>query len=338
MSLQTPSSYITTVASIVNPGDTRIKVASTAGLPSLSRERDYTFLTIVGIDGVDEIIRVDSVEDHALIVSRGREGTAASWYPIGVRIEFRGNADFLQDMVAEDGATSLLIAGENLPAYRAVTVNSSKMAILANNTDPAHTGRIIGITTSSVLAGESAEILSQGRVYNNTWSWNFSDVFVYLSTDGKLTQVEPVSDIFIIGSVVSATEIMIDTQAVSALGGPVIPGGTADQVVSLVSTVTGVSTGVLTTISQIAMPGFARSVKWLVAVSDEVAGLNASTEINATAITATEIEYSEIGSLGRSGVMFELSITENSGIISLKINSSCANDVDVRLTRIIVKN
>lgn len=81
----------------------------------------------------------------------------------------------------------------------------------------------------------------------------------------------------------------------------------------------------------------ARTVQWLVSVSDDISGVTASTTLVATVVGTGNVEFSEYGTLGVSSVPFLLSLTESGGVLTLKMFSGHSDPVDVRITRTITK-
>lgn len=101
-------------------------------------------------------------------------------------------------------------AGTVLGGHRAVVLNSSELAIYADNTTTAHKNKVIGITTGAALSGASATIQTFGEITNSGWSWTTGES-IYLSTNGLLTQTVPTSGfVLILGFAISATKMFIN--------------------------------------------------------------------------------------------------------------------------------
>jgi hypothetical protein len=78
-------------------------------------------------------------------------------------------------------------AEANLGGHRAVVSNEDGTVNYADNTNLDHLGKVLGITTSAVLAGEEVKIIRGGLIEFEGWSWD-TDLPVYLAANGLLTQ------------------------------------------------------------------------------------------------------------------------------------------------------
>ena len=59
-------------------------------------------------------------------------------------------------------------AAENLPAFAMVTVNGN----IADSSNVAHYGKVVGMTTIAVLSGNIASLVDDDEVTNPLWSWS----------------------------------------------------------------------------------------------------------------------------------------------------------------------
>lgn len=102
-----------------------------------------------------------------------------------------------------------LIAGQNLSALRAVTVNNSNEAVYASDSNVA-SATLIGLTSNAASIGFSVNIKTHGLVTDLSWSWNKGPVFV--STNGTLTQTAPSNGAIIaqIGRALAPTMLFVD--------------------------------------------------------------------------------------------------------------------------------
>lgn len=109
------------------------------------------------------------------------------------------------------GATVLTYAaGINLSGHRMVVLNDSAEAVYADNTVTTHANKVIGMTIGAAMAGADATIQSGGELAEPSWSWTLN-VPIWLSSNGLLTQVVPVSGFsLIVGFPITATKMFID--------------------------------------------------------------------------------------------------------------------------------
>jgi len=108
------------------------------------------------------------------------------------------------------GATVLTYtAGVNLSGHRMVVLDDSALVIYADITVAAHVSKVVGMTTGAAMAGADATIQTGGELIEPSWSWTLN-IPIWLSTDGLLTQVAPVSGFsLIVGFPITATKIFI---------------------------------------------------------------------------------------------------------------------------------
>lgn len=108
------------------------------------------------------------------------------------------------------GGSLMLPAGEAINATIPVVTDTLGRAIKASNLNPAHIGRVFGMTTSAALVGEAVNIVPIGMLENLTWTFSEGPIFL---GDGQLTQTAPTSGFLqIIGTALSATKISVNIQ------------------------------------------------------------------------------------------------------------------------------
>jgi len=88
------------------------------------------------------------------------------------------------------GAALAITAGEDLGGHRAV-ITSNGLAYYADNTNPTHSNRVIGITSGAVTVGGLASVITLGDITG--LSGLTPDDAIYLSAAGVLTQTVPAS-------------------------------------------------------------------------------------------------------------------------------------------------
>ena len=80
-------------------------------------------------------------------------------------------------------------AGENIASFELVYV-SNNQAFVASQEDLSNLDKFAGVSLFSVTTGQVTNIQTDGEVQNPLW--NFSSGFVWLGTNGQVTQTPPV--------------------------------------------------------------------------------------------------------------------------------------------------
>ena len=100
-------------------------------------------------------------------------------------------------------------AGSALSGQRVVIVGTDGKLYYADCSNLSHLPRILGITTGAFSPGSYPSIQTAGPMAEGTWSWDLGK-FIFLSTNGQLTQTPPASGfLLVMGWAVSAREMMI---------------------------------------------------------------------------------------------------------------------------------
>ena len=113
MAVKFANNVSTTLSSAINASQTTISVTDASGLPTLS-SGDYIYLTIdTDSSPTLEVVKVTAISSNSLTVVRGQDGTTASSFSAGVKVELRVTAAALDDIssaadtesVSKDGDT-----------------------------------------------------------------------------------------------------------------------------------------------------------------------------------------------------------------------------------------
>ena len=122
----------------------------------------------------------------------------------------------LQGLQGPPGATVISgaiipkTAGENLGGNRVVAIGTDGQAYYANQTNPEHTHKVLGITTGAVIIGESASIQTFGEMTEVSWNWDMTKP-LFLGVNGLMTQTAPSSGFVLqLGIPLTPTSIFID--------------------------------------------------------------------------------------------------------------------------------
>jgi hypothetical protein len=149
---------------------------------------------------------------------RGRDGKSA--YQIAVANGFVGTeAEWLASLQGSGtGSTSIeAIADGVVNGHRAVRVTGSDKVALANSSDIATVGTVIGISTTAALDGDTVTIQVIGEIDEPTF--NFTPGPVYFTATGALTQTVPSS------GYVQQVAVALDTTKIAVqLGIPIVLG------------------------------------------------------------------------------------------------------------------
>lgn len=101
------------------------------------------------------------------------------------------------------------IAGVDLSGHRMVVLNADNKAIYADNTEPSHTNKVLGMTIGSALTDTAVFVLNRGKLEEPSWNWTL-DLPIFLSTSGNLTQTPPTTGFSLkVGFPITATSAYI---------------------------------------------------------------------------------------------------------------------------------
>lgn len=115
-----------------------------------------------------------------------------------------------QGIPGPTGGTALQYpAGMALGGHRMIVLDDTGLAIYADNSIPAHAGKVLGMTTGAANPGELATIQTGGELTEPSWSWLLNQP-IYLGANGLLTQTPPVTGFsLIVGFPITATKAYI---------------------------------------------------------------------------------------------------------------------------------
>lgn len=103
-----------------------------------------------------------------------------------------------------------------LSGHRAVYAYSPTHVAYADQDDDLSVGKIVGLTTGSAANGDDVVIQGSGILIEPGWDWEPG--YIYLASNGTLTQEPPTTgNLVILGSSVNSTAIHIDIKFVSRL-------------------------------------------------------------------------------------------------------------------------
>lgn len=100
-----------------------------------------------------------------------------------------------------------------LGGHRVVVLNDDSEAIYADCGIPAHSIKILGLTTGAASAGGTATIRTGGEITEPGWTWTLNQP-IYLGTAGVPTQTPPVSGfVLIVGFPITVDTMFVDLGA-----------------------------------------------------------------------------------------------------------------------------
>ena len=111
MAVKFANNVSTTLSSAINASQTTISVTDASGLPALS-SGDYVYLTLDSNDSSPtlEVVKVTAISSNSLTVVRGRDGTTASSFSSGAKVELRITAAGLDDISSQAQSAAELAA------------------------------------------------------------------------------------------------------------------------------------------------------------------------------------------------------------------------------------
>lgn len=105
-----------------------------------------------------------------------------------------------------------LLSGVTISASLAIAVVGG-VAVLADHTNLAHRGCVIGLAPVTALSGTDVEIQFADEFTFSSWAWTLGQP-VLLGLNGALTQTVPTTGFLqVIGTPLSSTSLLIDIQA-----------------------------------------------------------------------------------------------------------------------------
>jgi len=111
--------------------------------------------------------------------------------------------------IVSGGSTVEKTASGALGGHRVVISDGALGAAYADNSIPSHAALVLGVTNGAAVDGAPVSITVSGDLAEPSWSWT-PDGFVYLSTNGLLTQTAPASGFsLIVGTALTPTVLNI---------------------------------------------------------------------------------------------------------------------------------
>ena len=133
MAVKFANNVSTSLSAAINATQTTISVADASGLPTLS-SGDYMYLTIDTDTNSPtiEVVKVTAISSNDLTVVRGQDGTTASSFSNGTKIELRVTAAALDDISSAADTESVSISGDTMTGNLTVPSLIGTNAIVSN--------------------------------------------------------------------------------------------------------------------------------------------------------------------------------------------------------------
>lgn len=162
---------------------------------------------IVSVSGETQIVRVESPE---LVTVHGDTHitTVEEKQVVGVSRETY-IVTVCQGLPGAPGSAAgapQYTAGMTISALKPIVIIAG-LAYHADNTDPAHIGRVVGVSTTSANAGSLVTVATEGRpVSDASWNWTSDTLFVGA---GSLRQTPPTTGVLQKIAVVTSSDSIL---------------------------------------------------------------------------------------------------------------------------------
>lgn len=114
----------------------------------------------------------------------------------------------LKDIIAPIKAKNIkttILANENIVAYKVATTTGYN----ADSANSGHNGRIAGVTVTAINSGFAGQVVSEGEIQNDVWTWTIGNVIYLNGTNLSITP--PISGFrVIIGEAVDTNKIYVN--------------------------------------------------------------------------------------------------------------------------------
>lgn len=113
---------------------------------------------------------------------------------------------------SNDKIQNLYTAAENIGGHRVVRTDDNGQILTADSTDLNSCGRVTGITVNSVSSGQQVQVISQGIIEDQSFSYTPGNSLFY-NFEGVIVETPPTTGFFqLIGRVETSTRIYIDLE------------------------------------------------------------------------------------------------------------------------------
>lgn len=114
MSVKFSNNFSTSLSSAINTTTTSISLVDASGMPTIGAN-DYAYVTLdTDTDSATiEVVKVTGVSSNTLTVVRGQDGTTASSFSAGTKVELRVTAAALDDISTAANGTTFTVFGRS---------------------------------------------------------------------------------------------------------------------------------------------------------------------------------------------------------------------------------
>ena len=107
------------------------------------------------------------------------------------------------------GTTITMTAAGAIGGHRLVIGDASGLASYADQSEPSHYGRVVGLSTGAASDGDPVSVQLQGDITEPSWTW--TPGLIWAGSNGLLTQAPPTTGwIQQVASALTATRIVLD--------------------------------------------------------------------------------------------------------------------------------
>ena len=172
MAVKFANNVSTSLSAAINATQTTISVADASGLPTLS-SGDYIYLTIDTDTNSPtiEVVKVTGVSTNTLTVVRGQDGTTASSFSSGAKVELRVTAAALDDISSAADTESVSIAGDTMTGQLNINYGAPVLRLKDTTDDDDHHIQfanatdvvVYSIDTQNPISGDALTFYSSGQ-------------------------------------------------------------------------------------------------------------------------------------------------------------------------------
>ena len=360
MAVKFANNVSTTLSAAINATQTTISVADASGLPTLS-SGDYIYLTIDTDTNSPtiEVVKVTGVSTNTLTVVRGQDGTTASSFSNGTKVELRVTAAALDDISSAADTESVSIDGDTMTgtltaptfiagAYGAsgaagdgFRINSTDIYGQVDSSDKIHISAVTGAITSGAITSTGNSLFtgsgSSGNAFNVLRGSDSTSAFRVMNTGEVLVS----SNYFY----VNASQGAYFTGAIRARGSITNDGGNNLSISSGGSDITfnsknftsvgTISSGAITSSASVIASGNSNSFGNTTISNLTVTSVTASGSITASG-NSNSFGHTTVGSLASGSITTSSIITgsysSNNGYVHKLTNSNTGTSAYTEFT------
>lgn len=204
MAVKFTNNATTTLAGSISSSSTSLSVASGTGVlfPALSSSADWFMATLVKLVAgtpVQEIVKVTARSSDAMTIVRAQEGTTATTFAAGDKIELRITAKALQDVVDAQRSTVVSVTANTSTTNLDLSLGDIFLVTVAANTTInftnapsgayAFTVHLINDATAGRTVAFQTAKYADGAPPPRTTAANATDIYSFYTVDSGATYI-----------------------------------------------------------------------------------------------------------------------------------------------------